>query len=171
MLSYSFGFACSKHGLHTQSDVDNLICTGITSDVTIEQTPGTLDPITNLNTLSTILSIGNTLIIRNNPDLVDINGLSNLTFLGGDLIVENNPLLLDCCALDGLINQGTVGGRISMSNNGDGNCNNNGSDIVPCPPIPTVTTWGMIIMILALMIIGVLKLYAKRLDLSNSKIG
>ena len=65
--------ACGTHGLHSQSDVNNLICTGITNYVVIEQNTTTSDPITNLDSLITIGFIGSDLIIRNNPLLSDIS--------------------------------------------------------------------------------------------------
>lgn len=147
--------SCGTHGVHTQTEVNNLKCTAITNSVTIE--PNSIssdDPVTNLDTLITIFSIGTNLIIRNNPLLTDISGLRNLAFVGNDLIIENNPNLNICCGLDFLIHNGVVQGRIIIQNNGGGDCMDNGVNVQPCLLVPTLSGWATIILGLALLVFG-----------------
>lgn len=152
-------YPCGTHSLHTQAEVDHLICMSITNSVTIEPNSSSIiDPITNLDSLISIVSIGTDLIIRNNPSLHDIRGLENLVFVGGDLIIENNSVLSSCCFLYKLFSEGTVQGNIVIRNNGGGDCNNQGQDIAQCLPIPTMEIWGLIILGLCIMIISRVKI-------------
>jgi hypothetical protein len=147
--------ACGTHGVHTQSDVNNLKCIAITNSITIEPNSSSInDPIYNLDTLISIISIGTELIIRNNPELTDISGLLNLLTIGQDLIIENNPKLHMCCALNNLLNKGSVGRSIIIRNNGEGDCKENGIYIQACQIIPVLSFWALSTLFLLLSILG-----------------
>lgn len=66
--------------LTTQTEVDaSRDVTEVIFDVVIESAPGTADPITNLDGLENLRSVGSTLFISGNHALVDTSGLLNLT--------------------------------------------------------------------------------------------
>lgn len=154
-LSLGHLYSCSTHRVTTQAELDLLsICTIMTGDLIVETSTATSDPITNLHSLTNLISVEN-LVIINNPFLDDISGLSNLDTVRGNLEIRNNPLLTQCCILNDLLIIGTIGGSIMMSDNAaSGNCDNNGSNIQPCPIVPTLGTWSLIILMLLLLIVG-----------------
>lgn len=86
----------------SQSDVDNFAanypgCTKIQGSIRIMGAG-----ITNLNGLSQISSISDTLYILYNSDLTSLAGLDNLDSLGGSLTIVGNPLLVDFTGLNSL---------------------------------------------------------------------
>ncbi len=151
--------SCSSHSVSTQSELNQLsICTIMTGDLIIETSTSQIDPITNLDSLENLISVGN-LIIINNPFLRNISGLMNLDTVRGDLNIRNNLLLTECCVLNRLLTMGVVGGNVFMTGNSTfGNCNNDGSNISACRIIPSLHTWGIIILFLMLVIMGVVKI-------------
>jgi uncharacterized repeat protein (TIGR01451 family) len=72
------------------------------------------DPITNLNNLSNLTSIGGYLKIEDNDDLTNINGLSNLTSIGGYLEIQSNDALTN---IDVLSNLTAIGGDLEIRGN------------------------------------------------------
>lgn len=60
---------------------------------------------TNLGGFSKLVSVGEDMIISNNPQLNDINGLKNLTTLGGNMKITNNPKLNDFKVLKDLFSK------------------------------------------------------------------
>jgi hypothetical protein len=58
--------------------------------------------ITNLNGLSSIVSVGSDLYIRNTSSLMSLSGLNNLTSVGNELSIGNNALLNSLEGLGGL---------------------------------------------------------------------
>ncbi len=98
--------------------------------------------LTNIDGLSNLGTVGGHLNITANPNLANLNGLSSLTSVGGnfgigddDLItnldglskltsvalslgINNNAALIDFCGLYNLFHSGTIGGSISITNNG-----------------------------------------------------
>ncbi len=94
--------------LNTQAQVDAFNYTGVTGNLTIQET--TLGTITNLNALSQLSFIGKNLIFYNNTALTNLNGLSHLTSLGGDIQMTGTYL----ANLDGLSSLNSIGGSISL---------------------------------------------------------
>ncbi len=99
--------------LATQEDVDNFAvnypnCTNLQANLIIQQTP-----ITNLNGLSQIESIGLNLNIKDNILLTTLNGLNNLE-TANDLLIERNHALPN---LDGLSNLSLLHGLLLINNN------------------------------------------------------
>lgn len=123
-------FSCLSHSntitgsllLESQVQVDALFgITEVTGDVTIRTNPDLEDPITNLDGLSDLQSVGGSLIVRDNDEPIDTSGLLKLTDVEGlqvfknaalgDLIglsnlavcqmllIYNNPSLTDYCGL------------------------------------------------------------------------
>ncbi len=148
-------YPCGTHSVSTQAELDLLsICTIMTGDLIIESGTASIDPITNLDNLENLISVRH-LVIRNNPFLQDISGLMSLDTVRGRIEITNNPLLSECCVLNDLLTGGNIGGGIIMTGNSSaGNCNNGGSNITPCKIIPTLQTWGIIILFLLLAIFG-----------------
>lgn len=70
--------------------------------------------ITNLNGLTSIISIEGSLVIECNPELTGLSGLNNLVYIGGDLHVEENLLITNFI---GLTKLNHVGGNIIIENN------------------------------------------------------
>jgi PKD repeat protein len=91
----------------SQADLDNLAtCTVITGNLVLEDTP-----ITDLTPLVNLTSIGGSLLIRDNQNLLNLAGLENLTNVGGGLDIDNNPLLT---SLEPLSNLQTIGGFLDI---------------------------------------------------------
>ena len=93
--------------LASQESVDAFNYTSVTGDLIIW---GFIGSIHNLNGLSKLVSVGKSLIIRNNPFLTNLDGLSSLksvgdlgtaTFESIALVIDNNQALIN---LDGLAN-------------------------------------------------------------------
>jgi len=100
---------CSNGSLifNSQSQIDDFLtnnpnCTEVIGDVEIFSTP-TSTPITNLDGLAQITSIGGELRISNNTGLTNLAGLSQLTSIGEELTISNNAGLTDLSGLDNLI--------------------------------------------------------------------
>ncbi len=99
--------------LETQEDVDNFAinypnCTNLQASLIINQTP-----ITNLNGLSQIESIGLNLVIKRNLLLTSLNGLNNLE-TAFDLDIEENHELQN---LEGLNNLSLLHGLLIINDN------------------------------------------------------
>ncbi|HCR30810.1 MAG TPA: hypothetical protein DIV79_12415 [Opitutae bacterium] len=101
--------------LTTQTEVDaSRDVTEVIFDVVIESAPGTADPITNLDGLENLRSVGSTLFISGNHALVDTSGLLNLTDVS-TLVVQSYASLTN---LDGLTNLAVVENELLIANNG-----------------------------------------------------
>ena len=79
--------------LTTQTSVNNFVtnypsCTNLNVNLTISGTN-----ITNLNGLSSLLSVSGDLVVSNCPNLTDISGLNNITTITGYFKIVNNDLL------------------------------------------------------------------------------
>ncbi len=101
----------------SQSQVDNFSisypgCTTIVGDVTIEDSQWI--PITNIDSLNSLTTIGGNLELFNNLELENIIGLENVTSLGGQLKIVNNNKLNH---LTGLENLDTIGGNLELASN------------------------------------------------------
>lgn len=113
------GQTCLSAGItfRTQEAIDNFSanfpdCTTIAGTVTIEETsPGAIE---NLAGLSTIVSIGEALVINQNTALNSLEGLNNLAIIGGRLTISNNLLLENLQGLEAL---DTIVSSLRISNN------------------------------------------------------
>lgn len=106
--------------LRTQTEIDNFkitypSCTSPNVDIEINETAGTADPITNLDGLSNLISIGGRFRIINTTVLSNVDDMSNLTSIGsGGFRCTKNAMLED---LHGLRNVNTIGGEILLRKN------------------------------------------------------
>lgn len=94
--------------LTTQAEVDNFNLNQIPQDLTISGAD-----ITNLNGLTGLSSVGNKIVIKDNPNLTSINGLSNVQF-APKVIISNNDKLV---TLDGIPFNATSQTTIEISDN------------------------------------------------------
>ncbi|MCO6492978.1 MAG: T9SS type A sorting domain-containing protein [Phaeodactylibacter sp.] len=119
----------SNAQLTSLTGLSNLASVG--GDVVIENN----NQLPNLEGLSALVSVAERISIHNNAQLTNLDGLSALANVTWNLEIYNNPLLSECCALNTVLNGGTLNGRIEMYGN-TGNCNANGADITPtaCGP-------------------------------------
>ncbi len=118
--------SCLPEGITftTQSQIDNFQtnypgCTEIEGTVQIGEPYATTD-ITNLNGLSVLNAIGDSLFIINNP-LTSLAGLENLNYIGGSLIIghkywgcQGNNALVNLAGLNGL---DSIGGDLDIDCN------------------------------------------------------
>ena len=99
--------------LSSQADIDNFAndfdCTEIGGSLRIEG-----DDISNLDGLSNLTTIGDYLIIHNNPLLNSLSGLENLTTVGSYMSIFQNDALPNIDALNGLT---SVGWNIGINQN------------------------------------------------------
>ena len=100
----AFAQPCLPQGItfNTQAQIDsfpitNPNCSEIQGVVYI-----TGSDITNLNGLSSIVSVGTDLYIRNTSALASLSGLNNLTHVGHEISIGNNALLTSLDGLGGL---------------------------------------------------------------------
>lgn len=101
--------------LTTQAEVDaSRDVSEVIFDVVIESAPGTDDPITNLDGLENLRSVGSALYINGNDALVDTLGLLNLTDVS-TLVIQSNDSLAN---LDGLSNLAVVENELLIAFNG-----------------------------------------------------
>ncbi len=115
----TYPLSCSDNTLTftTQEQVDdfvanNLNCNIISGNVVINSSA--ISPITNLNGLNEITSIGGNLEISGNDSLANLTGLEQLTSIGGDLIIQDN---LGLTSLTGLNNLTALNNRLDIRNN------------------------------------------------------
>jgi hypothetical protein len=117
LLSFNvFSQSCLPEGIEitSQAQIDSFQadypgCTSVEGTVEING-----DDISNLNGLSVLTTIGESLYISNNDILTDISGLSSLTHVTGALLISTNPLLT---SFSGLENLSSVEGDVFISNN------------------------------------------------------
>ena len=98
----------------TQAEIDNFQtnhpnCTEIEGDVTISG-----NDITNLNGLSVLTAIGESLFIGHNNAMINLTGLENLSSIGGHLNIWANNALI---SLTGLDNVTSIGESLFIGNN------------------------------------------------------
>ncbi len=94
--------------------VDFPACTTIAGTLTIQEaSPGAIE---NLAGLSSIVSIGEALVINQNTALTSLEGLANLRTIGGRLTISSNPNLEN---LKGLEQLDTIGSSLRIANNND----------------------------------------------------
>ena len=74
--------------------------------------------LTNLDGLINLTKVGTNLLIGKNFHIVNVDGLQNLTEVGNDLKIITNHDLVDFCGLTKLFTTGTIGGIISIIDNG-----------------------------------------------------
>ena len=96
-----------------QSQIDSFSinypnCTQIEGNVSIG---GYLNDITNLNGLSTLVSIGGSCSIISTDYLVDLTGLGSLKSIGGSFTLQNNSALASFTGIDSLV---TIGGQFQV---------------------------------------------------------
>lgn len=117
LLSYCSFYPCFSQDLTlwSQTDVNtfNSSTTVINGNLTIETSVFT-DQISDLSNLMNLTSITGSLIIRNNPALVNLGGLENLAAIGGYLSIVFNDALTN---LDGLANLSTIGWWLDIEQN------------------------------------------------------
>lgn len=94
--------------LETQQQVDTFACT-IVGNLTVSGAT-----IVNLDGLSSLTSVGGSLIIGANAALADVAGLSSLTSVGETLLISGNAVLPN---VDGLSSLTSVNGRLSVTDN------------------------------------------------------
>ena len=98
--------------LRSQAEVDNFVATyGDCNNVRTLRIEG--NDITNLNGLSNIRFIGNTLYLESVPNLTNLNGLSNLRSIFGNLIIANNAKITN---LDAFSNLSTLAIEVRIYN-------------------------------------------------------
>ncbi|MEL6537398.1 MAG: hypothetical protein AAFQ98_18400, partial [Bacteroidota bacterium] len=103
--------------LSSQTAIDNFFSrfiSDIEGNVLISTDVNTSDPITNLDGLLRIQSIGGDLRISGNRSLTSLNGLSTLRTVGGTLILSANYELVN---LQGLDNLEAINGSFLLSSN------------------------------------------------------
>jgi hypothetical protein len=101
--------------LTTQQQIDDFPanypgCTAVSGNIRIQD--NFTDPITNLDSLQQLISIGGDLLINNNWYLVSLAGLRNLQTVGGNLDFFQNIALGSFAGLNKLT---SVGGRLYFS--------------------------------------------------------
>jgi len=115
LSSNAQGTACNSNKaitLRSQAEVDNFVATyGDCNNVRTLRIEG--NDITNLDGLSNLRFIGNTLYLQSVPNLTNLNGLSNLRSIFGNLIIANNSKITN---LDALSNLGTLGFEVRIYN-------------------------------------------------------
>ena len=112
--STAFSQTVNSLYLTTQAEVDaSRDVSEVIFDVVIESAPGTTDPITNLDGLENLSSVGSALYISGNDELVDTSGLLNLTDVS-TLVVQSNDSLTN---LDGLSNLAVVDNELLIAYN------------------------------------------------------
>lgn len=79
-------------------------CKVVKGSVSISEEHMTNDPIINLDSLITLVSIENRLYISNTDSLATFQGLNNLKNIGGDFQVTRNDVIENLDALDQLVN-------------------------------------------------------------------
>ncbi len=105
---------CLPYGnyyFNSQAEIDSFPahypnCTELEGNVTISG-----NDITNLNGLSNVTSVADSLSIRNTPDLVNLSGLDQLDSIGGNLEIENSGLT----SLESLENLTSIGGDLYIN--------------------------------------------------------
>ena len=99
--------------LETQAQVDNFSYTEVTGNLSVWD-DGT-DPITNLDGLSGLTSVGGSMNISGNDSLTNLDGLSGLTSVGGiGLKISDNETLTD---VDGLSSLTSLEGSLWIQGN------------------------------------------------------
>jgi len=116
-VTAQWGCTCLPEGIEfvDQEQIDSFQdyypgCTKILGSVTIRPDYWFLY-ITNLYGLNVLDSIGGSLIIEQNDQLISLNGLDSLNSIGGDLIIQYNYYLN---SLDGLQNLETINGDLNV---------------------------------------------------------
>lgn len=104
---------CVDVTLTTQAEVDAFSCTVVTGSLWIRDPKGTNnDPITNLNGLSALTSVGGNLAVYSCDALTNVDGLSGVTSVGGYLDIEGCDVLTN---VDGLSGITSVGGTLEIA--------------------------------------------------------
>jgi len=94
--------------LESQVDIDAFNCTHVTGNVSFWTS---IDIVTNLDGLSELQSVGGSLTIAYNANLLNVDGLSSLTSVGGSFYLTGPSLLTN---LDGLSALRSVGGNLDL---------------------------------------------------------
>ena len=131
--------------------------------------------LTNVNGLSALTSVGGNVNIGGNDVLTNVDGLSGLSSVGGDLKIQNNvsiAALVDFCGVFNLLDppSGLAGGYIVAGNG----VNPLETDITdpsgPCAAstsVPTLSQWGLIILALLLLTVGIVAITRKQTVLAG----
>ena len=96
------------------TDIDGLSKLELVGQVLVISDNASLENVDGLTSLEAV----NGLTIRQNSALKNLNGLSALKLVIANIFIENNPALTDFCGLANLFDNGEIGGRISIINNG-----------------------------------------------------
>jgi hypothetical protein len=94
----------SSIGLYTQADIDSFQANHGPCDRALTIYIEGAD-ISNLDGLSALTNVGDTLAILDNQALSNVNGLSGLTYVGSALDVQYNDILDQCAGLSHLVDQ------------------------------------------------------------------
>jgi hypothetical protein len=97
--------------LTTQAQVDAFNCSQVTGNLRVETAPDAEDPITNLDKLQVLESVGGYLFIGNNPQLQQLGSFVSLQTVGDFLAIVFNEELT---AVDGFANLVSVGGYVQV---------------------------------------------------------
>ncbi|KAA5823616.1 T9SS type A sorting domain-containing protein [Algibacter amylolyticus] len=92
--------------LTSQAEVDAFSITQSNITGSLVVTEATPNDITNLNTLTSINTIGGEVFIQSNAALTSLSGLDNLTTVGGNFFIDNNDSLTSLNGLDALTTVG-----------------------------------------------------------------
>lgn len=139
-------------------------------DLTISLNPSliNIDGLANLNT------VGRDFVLFENAILNNVDGLSNLSTVGRDLYITDNPSLNSLSQFCGLFNL-LNGGGISDSEyfvSGNGYNPTQAEILAPgaCSPpvVPTLSEWGLIILSLIFIVLGVIGIKQPELSLKRS---
>ena len=95
--------------LGSQAEVDAFDCTVVTGQIDIVDYYNVSNPITNLDSLAGLTSVGSNLRFYNNSSLTDLTGLSGITSVDGSLSFLNNDALTSLAGLDGITSVGGFG--------------------------------------------------------------
>ncbi len=107
-----------NYTLSTQSEVDSFTATNQCNEIQGNLTISGAD-IVNLDGLSSVISIGGSLLIDNNTLLTSLEGFPEITSLDGNLGITSNPMLKMCTQICPLLDTGAVAGMKNISNNAE----------------------------------------------------
>ncbi len=124
----------------------------------------------NIDALNNITSVGSNIWIYDNASLENLNGLGNITTVGGFFRLTNNSNLNACCATCPLLSNAGVTGFVDIQNNLSG-CNSE-TEITACmpcgiAPVPTLGQWGLILLALFLLNLGLISILQSRYHLAG----
>jgi len=118
-LSHAVNCPNTNYNLNSQTEVDAFPggCDAIRGRLVIDQTDAG-DPITNLNSLTAITSVGRYVQLRDTTVLTDTSGLGNLSTIGRYLLIRDNTALTSLSGFSSLTTLGnSTASYLQLRNN------------------------------------------------------